>query len=194
MNDTKKNILQKSLELFLSKSYKEVTLDEIVKAIGLTKGAFYHHYKNKEEVFEESVKYFYSHFMITDFSIFPGASLKAFYKAYLVRMTEESTGLSDRKDYNILLFLVEAKRRVASYTEIHARQRKKEQAAWRKIVDQAKRNKEINTTIPGKNIASMFMNLCDGIALNNLAMSDEDNALKEISNDWDNLYKLLGGI
>ncbi len=193
MNDTKTTILQKSLELFLQKSYKEVTLTEIVTEVGVTKGAFYHYYNSKEEIFEESVRYLYSHFMITDFSTFPRASLKAFYKAYLMRLKENS-GLSENKDYNILLFIVEARRRVASYFEIHAAQRKKEQTAWKAIVDQAKQNKEINTTIPSRQIASMFLNLSDGVALNNIALDNQDNALEEIMTDWDNLYKLLGGI
>lgn len=193
MNDTKTIILQKSLELFLQKSYKEVTLDGIVKAVGLTKGAFYHYFKSKEEIFEECVKYFYNHEMITDFSAFPRASLKAFYKAYLVTLSEEHVERNKDSDSNILLFIVEAKRRVASYSEIHSNQRKKEQAAWKAIVDQAKRNKEINTSVSARSIASMFLNISDGIALNNIAIGDKENALKEITAEWDDLYKLLGG-
>lgn len=194
MEETKTNILQKSLELFLQKSYREVTLDNIVKAIGLTKGAFYHYYKSKEEIFEECVRYFYNHFIITDFINFPRASLKAFYKAYLSRLSNEPGEMGENNsNNNILLFIIEAQRRVSSFMEIHSTQRKKERAEWKSIIDQAKKNKEINTTISSKHIASMFLNLSDGIALNKMAIMDENNALEELKNDWDNLYKLLGG-
>ncbi|HKJ81897.1 MAG TPA: TetR/AcrR family transcriptional regulator [Ignavibacteriaceae bacterium] len=194
MNDTKVIILQKSLELFLQRSYKEVTLDHIVKAIGLTKGAFYHYYKNKEEIFEECVKYFYNHFMITDFSTFPKASLKAFYMAYLARLKDTPKGIEENSDSDTLLFIIEARRRVSSYMEIHFNQRKKEQVEWKSIIDYAKKIKEINTSIPSKRIATMFLNLSDGIALNRMVTLDKNMASEELKNDWDMLYNLLGGM
>ncbi|KAA6311468.1 HTH-type transcriptional repressor KstR2, partial [termite gut metagenome] len=62
--DTKSQILQTALKMFLRSSYKEVSLRDIVNEVGLTKGAFYHYYTSKEQVFEEAVKYFYNHVMI----------------------------------------------------------------------------------------------------------------------------------
>jgi len=193
MNDTKTIILQKSLDLFLQKSYREVTLDDIVKAIKLTKGAFYHYYRNKEEVFEECVRYFYNHLMITDFNSFPKASLKAFYKAYLQQLGLPPEGISLNPDVNMMLFLIEAQRRVASFPEIHASQRRKEQTEWISIIDRAKENKEINTSIPSEHVAAMFLNFSDGIALNRMIEKhiDEFNHLEV---GWDHLYHLLGGL
>jgi TetR/AcrR family transcriptional regulator, transcriptional repressor for nem operon len=51
MNDTKDYIVDQAYKLFLSHSYEAVTISEISKAIGLTKGALYHHFLNKEELF-----------------------------------------------------------------------------------------------------------------------------------------------
>jgi len=44
MSDTKTHILMVSLKLFLQKNFKEVTMKEIVKETGLSKGAFYHYF------------------------------------------------------------------------------------------------------------------------------------------------------
>lgn len=52
MNDTKKYIIDQAYKLFLSHSYEAVTISDISKAVGLTKGALYHHFINKEEVFK----------------------------------------------------------------------------------------------------------------------------------------------
>ena len=52
MNDTKEYIIDKAYTLFLSHSYEAVTISDISKAVGLTKGALYHHFINKEEVFK----------------------------------------------------------------------------------------------------------------------------------------------
>lgn len=51
--ETIQKILDASLKLFLEKGYEETTvLDIIAEMGGLTRGAFYHHFKSKEEVFE----------------------------------------------------------------------------------------------------------------------------------------------
>jgi AcrR family transcriptional regulator len=52
MYDTKEYIIDQAYKLFLSHSYEAVTISDISKAVGLTKGALYHHFVNKEEVFK----------------------------------------------------------------------------------------------------------------------------------------------
>ena len=43
--------------LFLKKGYRATTVDEIARGAGLTKGAFYHHFKNKEDILYEMVRF-----------------------------------------------------------------------------------------------------------------------------------------
>lgn len=47
---TKEIIIETALSLFKEKSYSEVTVDDIVKACGTSKGAFYYHFKSKDEL------------------------------------------------------------------------------------------------------------------------------------------------
>ena len=53
MKNTKEHILQTSLLLFLQKSYTDVTMSEIVKQTGLSKGAIFHYFSSKEALFKE---------------------------------------------------------------------------------------------------------------------------------------------
>ena len=49
--ETVKKILDTSLQLFIEKGYEQTTVLDIVNNLGgLTRGAFYHHFKSKEEV------------------------------------------------------------------------------------------------------------------------------------------------
>lgn len=51
--ETVQKILDVSLKLFLEKGYEETTVLDIIHNMGgLTRGAFYHHFKSKEEVFD----------------------------------------------------------------------------------------------------------------------------------------------
>lgn len=47
---TRLNILQNAFELIYLKGYQATSIDEIIARTALTKGAFFYHFKNKEEM------------------------------------------------------------------------------------------------------------------------------------------------
>ncbi len=194
MTDSKKQILETALKLFLKNSYKEVSLRDIVNEVGLTKGAFYHYYSSKDELFEEVVKYFYNNAIIANYNKFPKQSLKEFYKHYLNTLLEpdDFDEIEEGGGMNIFIFLSDAAKRIPDFLEIHTAQRKKERWAWTEIIETAKSNKEIKTNIKNEELASLFLKISDGIVMDQ-AIVKEDNTelLKEMERDWDNLYSLL---
>ena len=48
---TKKKIMDSARRLFAERGYAETPLEEIVRAAGVTKGAFYHHFRDKAGLF-----------------------------------------------------------------------------------------------------------------------------------------------
>lgn len=192
MTDSKKQILHTALKLFLRNSYKEVSLRDIVDEVGLTKGAFYHYYASKEQLFEEVVKYFYNNAIITNYNNFPKSSLKEFYEFYLNTLQEPDDFDDVEGDMNFFIFLSEASKRIPTFMEIHLAQRKKELWAWSEIIEIAKRNKEIKSNIPNEDLAIIFLNLSDGVSMNRAINGKEGiAALNDVKRDWDNLYNLL---
>lgn len=55
---TKEVIIKTALKLFLSKGFKETSMNEIAQEVGISKPAIYHHFKNKDEL----VKAIFDHF------------------------------------------------------------------------------------------------------------------------------------
>lgn len=49
---TVEKILNVSFHLFAEKGYEKTTIQDIVNALGMSKGAIYHHFKSKEEIME----------------------------------------------------------------------------------------------------------------------------------------------
>ncbi len=47
---TKQIIIDQAFKLFYEQGFKTTSIDKIMKATTFTKGAFYHHYKNKREL------------------------------------------------------------------------------------------------------------------------------------------------
>lgn len=193
MKETRDYILKKSFELFLQKSYKEVTMKEIVDKTGLSKGAFYHYFPSKENVFEEVIKYFYDEVMISDYSTFPSTSFRDFYHTYIERLKESPDHPEDdgENQANLYMFISEASKKVPSFAKIHNNQRKKELEAWSYAVKQAKKNKEIKSKLSDETIAKMFIYMSDGISLTTITHKPNDQTLYDLKSCWDNLYKLL---
>lgn len=54
-SERKELLLQTAYELFLSKGYDTVSVDEIIKAAGIAKGTYYYYFKSKEETLEEVI-------------------------------------------------------------------------------------------------------------------------------------------
>lgn len=53
--DKKNELIMISERLFMEKGYEETSVDDILKASGLSKGGFYHYFKSKDEVLTESI-------------------------------------------------------------------------------------------------------------------------------------------
>ena len=49
--------------MFFKKGFKGVTMSELVEASGMSKGAFYHYFSGKEELYDLSLKLFLTKFM-----------------------------------------------------------------------------------------------------------------------------------
>jgi len=49
--NTKKKILDSAFDVFVTNGYKDTTMSHIVRESGLSKGAIYHYYKSKKDLF-----------------------------------------------------------------------------------------------------------------------------------------------
>ncbi|WP_313344594.1 TetR/AcrR family transcriptional regulator [Sedimentibacter sp.] len=54
-DDKKRELLSIAEKLFMEKGYQKTSLDDILRASGISKGGFYHYFKSKDEVLSESI-------------------------------------------------------------------------------------------------------------------------------------------
>lgn len=99
---TKENILTQSFQLFLNEGYKEVSIQNIVSHCGISKGAFYHHFKSKDDLYEEVLnRFFFNYFNESEFDYSQEKNLKdklAEFVEHLISPYEELLELTSRKD------------------------------------------------------------------------------------------------
>ena len=53
MRETKEKIMQKALQYFVENSYEKASLNDIAGNLGITKGAIYHYFGSKDDLFRE---------------------------------------------------------------------------------------------------------------------------------------------
>ncbi len=55
--DSKKKIIETFYKLVAEKGYVKASINDVVKEVGLSKGAIYHHFESKEQLFLEVLKF-----------------------------------------------------------------------------------------------------------------------------------------
>ncbi len=81
--DTEGRIIRAALELFVRKGYHSTTVEEIMREIKLTKGAFYFHFKSKGDLLIRIIKEFKSRYvdeLIRAGNEFEGNALDKFHR------------------------------------------------------------------------------------------------------------------
>jgi len=78
MTSTKEHILFTALKLILKKGYGNITMNELVEASGMSKGAFYHYFKSKDQIYYQTLdKYFFSYMASFDLTYNKALSFKS---------------------------------------------------------------------------------------------------------------------
>lgn len=202
MNNTKEFILKTSLLLFLQKSYKDVTMKEIVEKTGLSKGAFYHYFKSKDDLFKEIVGLFFS-LGAVDYTSFDNNSLKNFYFQYVehtagaieninmmfgIEQTEKTVTT------NFFLLLFEAVSRFPEFLKLEKEMYAKDIKIWEKVIINAQQTGEIKTESNIRQIAELFLYLTDGVFIR-YVNSDKSAGYKDsLKKAFDTLYDSLKSV
>ena len=194
MDNTKDFIAEEAFKLFLNHSYEAVSISTISNAIGFTKGALYHHFRSKEELFIYVIdKYLYIPEAIVD---------------------EESISLSEYIDHcyetskkiinNIFKFSIvytpinyvsmfaDAIRHYPGYLELKGVFFTNEISKTKKVLENAiltgEIRNDINTDLIAMNYFSVLMGLAGNLLVRNISVEETLLLLKEQLHEF---YKML---
>jgi len=196
MKDTKEIILKVALGLFLQDSFKGVTMNQIVKLTGMSKGAFYHYFKSKEQLFEEILNSYFLDSVALDYSKFSKESLYQFGRDYLSEIEKSivvpkgSTKLSPHHT-NYFFLIFEGMKAFPSFRRKMNDNQKTELAAWKTIVGTARKKREIKSRMTDEQIAKLFIFITDGVGTRLIMGNRLEDMEDEILSLWDGLYNQL---
>lgn len=198
MSETREHILQVARGLFLQSNYDGVSIQDITRAAGMTKGALYHHFTSKEQLFEEV-----AHNLVgsshTDFSALPGDSLRGFYTTLVEnRRSRDDDAQKDKLpnalefDINVYSLLWDAVRLLPGFRASMESLNTREQAAWTEAIQAAIDRGEIRRGLDAEKIARIFASVPDGVGITFMLKGGSSSArYGEIQELWDALYESM---
>lgn len=205
MNDTKERILSIALYYFIKKPYTEVTMSEILKASGLSKGGFYHHFESKEILYHEVIdKYIlgsfmleYGHFTSNPYDLPFNEFVPAYIKSTLEHLLElTNTEFGDLKlnmeDVNLYIVMFDMMKHYKGFGAMLDKLHQSEIVMFKTLIDKAKEKGEIRREIDSLSLANHVHIMMHGIGV--LAMFDEGlekNVEKDIQDQFNSLYQLI---
>jgi len=171
MKNTKELILFESFKLFLAKGYDKVSMNDLVTASGMSKGAFYHYFSSKEELFLEAVK---SHFFtgLPEMTFTPSKECTVTenlvnlveFKASGFKQMLEMTGLKEL-DSGYFTLIFQAIEFFPDFRKSLLFAGSSEEKMLEEIFDQAQKRGEINSICKPIDLATIYAAMLDGMEL-----------------------------
>jgi TetR/AcrR family transcriptional repressor of nem operon len=197
MLETKDHILQTAFTLFLQKGYKSVTMHDLENETGFTKGAFYHYFKSKEEIFIEVIdKYHLSqrNFTLSEFEL--RCTLSEFIDYQIkgiiskVSNIRKLTDIEDPDPFFISL-IMEARKYYPGFTEKAKESSKAMVMMWENKIKKAQDNHEIRSDIDANIMAESMISI--GMSMFKYLMVKEtpEFAIDILTRQFAQIYNLI---
>jgi TetR/AcrR family transcriptional regulator, transcriptional repressor for nem operon len=190
-----------ALKLFLQKNFKEVTMKEIVEKTELSKGAFYHYFDSKEQLFGEIIQMFFASIVTVRNDNTDNVSLFDFYNENLINVNDFTLLFDDDAagkvaeesifSINFFALLFDALKMFPDFKKQMEDYHTHEMENWKTVISSARRNKEILTSLDDLQIARLFMFSSDGLALNLTLHGNLTEMKTEVKILWDQLYNSI---
>ena len=193
MDNTKDFIIEEAFKLFLDHSYEAVSISDISKAIGFTKGALYHHFKNKEELFKSVVdKYLYLPDVIAEvetISLLEYIQLSTAEAEKIIRKLFGFTLVFTPINY--MSMFADAFRHYPGYAELKGEFISNEIEKTKQVLENAVKSGEIRDDINTSLIATNFFSINMGLAGNLVRNNSLDESISLMKEQNLEFYKLL---
>ena len=197
MLETKEHILKVAFILFLKKGYKSVSMHDLEEETGLTKGAFYHYFKSKEEIFVEVIdKYHLSqrNYTISDFE-----AICTFSEFINYQINEIVLKVSNIREFAeienpdpfFISLIMEARKYYPGFTEKVKDSSKAIVMKWENKIKQAQKNHEIRSDIDANIMAESMISI--GMSMFKYLMIKEtpEFAVNLLKQQYIQIYSLI---
>ena len=193
MKDTRDFIIDEAYRLFLSHSYEAVSISVISEAIGFTKGALYHHFRNKEELFRAVID---KHLPVTSITVdAENVTLKEYTQLCIEHTHKILRAIFGSGDkfvlVNYLSLVADCFRHYEGFTENTLKVTDDVVKNTEIIIRNAIKRGEVRNDINVKVAAMQYFSLSIGMAGDLIRTSSVQSAMKSMKDQLNQLYYLI---
>jgi TetR/AcrR family transcriptional regulator, transcriptional repressor for nem operon len=193
MSDTREYIIDQSYSLFLSRSYEAVSISDISKAIGFTKGALYHHFTNKEELFKAVID---KYLKINELSLFSDTITLADFIEESVNCAKQTLLLilGEKPAFipiSYISLFIDAFRHYPQFAQDKEELLTREVEKIKTVMDNAVKRGEIRNDINTSLMATNYFSISMGIAQNMLHNNSPQMAIDSLHEQLQEFYKVI---
>jgi len=193
MSDTKEYIIDQAYSLFMNQSYEAVSISDISKACGLTKGALYHHFENKEALFMAVID---KYLILNEMNVYTEEKTVA----QIIEETIDNVKkivyfvLGEQPKYlpvNYLALAIDAMRHYPGFTTNKMQIMDKEVEKIKMVMDNAIERGEIRSDINTNIMAINYFSLSAGMATSILQNNSPQKAITLLQEQLNEFYNVL---
>lgn len=194
----KEAILTESFSLFLARGYDAVSISDIEQAAGVTRGAIFHHFSSKKELFKEVANKFTFTFLLgnndEDECQTSNKPLKEYIDKSLVKMEERMNFFFEKTKGTVtaaaylrfILYITSNYQEGKESALLYYEQKK---SSWLRVIEQSKACKEIRPDTDSNQLAETMHAIYMGMAYKGATKEGMD--ISELRSLWENMYLLL---
>ncbi|MDF9824880.1 AcrR family transcriptional regulator [Breznakia sp. PF5-3] len=186
-HDERKNeILDTAEKLFITKGYEKTTINDILKAIGIAKGTFYHYFISKEEVLDAVIMRIIEQDMIVAKKIANRKDIRPFDKMLQILLSQSSSSTEGKSD------MID---QFQQPQNVLMKQRAMEQSMHylgpilAEVIEEGKQQQEFNTAYPLESIQFLMVGIQ---TLLDSPMRNKEDMEKLFQSFIDIIFRVLG--
>ncbi|MGE4568896.1 MAG: TetR/AcrR family transcriptional regulator [Bacteroidales bacterium] len=200
---TKELILRTAFQLFASENFESVSMSRLEKATGLSKGAFYHHFKSKEEIFIQAMDMLFFNTLEEvenegneEKPTVKYGSFREFFSSRLPTITGiamQAAALRDNSSHDFPLFgiMTTALRHYPDFALKAAEMEMRELQIWKCELEEAQRRGELCKELDPLAVASLFLAITDGVGIRAMLTGRQSLLQEMLILQFEHLYGLL---
>ncbi len=197
--ERKNELLDTAQEIFLTKGYKQTSVESIIKKVGVAKGTFYYYFKSKEDLLDKLVKRMTSKIRVEIKKIVEKKDLDAISKLEKAYSVAGNIKLENIHLIKLMLKILYEKDNLILRYKVYKSNIELIVPEFAKIIEQGVKEKSFNTPYPYE-AARLFFELGSilGDAISKLLLELEekpenmDKMVKEIEVYEDAMERILG--
>ncbi len=197
MNRLREEIINKAFALFLSRGYHACSLKDLETATGLTKGAFYYYFRNKEEILKEGLERY-----ATVMEEISGEEFERVgsLKEYIDVVVDEKVCRIERLQELFGLFIIEelyfqlvleVEKLFPAYRRRIDELSKQRLSRWEKVILKAKQSGEIKRSLDTSILARNLMSVSGSMVNIELSSADLRYAFSDMRLQYGQYYMLI---